>query len=240
MKPEKERVPFSNEPYGPTPKRPVARLAIALVAAIGLIVWLRSPSDPKTTSLLLGSSSSASSPTSSPRPSSSSALLATDGGTIHDRHARDELRRKMIIAWSAAHIDEDKGRLSNSNAPLPPMPTGADGKIDPAYIRDVVRSDLRPMIEKCFEELRTRKPGAEGRFSMSFKIVGDAEIGGIVDETKLADDAGALAMDDSFTTCVRESTMTLAFRPPPMELGTRGEVVVPITLILREPQEKKP
>lgn len=227
-----ERVPFSNEPYGPSPKKPVARLAIALVAAIGLIVWLRSPSDPKTTTLLMGGSAStsrlaAASARGEPSASSTSATMLVEGGTVHDRRVRDELRQRMVAAWVAPPTGD-------------PMPTGADGKIDPAYIRDVVRSDLRPMIEKCFEELRSRRPDSEGRFSMSFKIVGDAQIGGIVDETKLADDAGALAMDESFTTCVRESAMTLAFRPPPLELGTRGEVVVPITLVLRPPPPPPP
>jgi len=48
----KERIPFSNDPIGPTPKKPVARLAIALVAMIGLIIWLRTPSDPQTTQVL--------------------------------------------------------------------------------------------------------------------------------------------------------------------------------------------
>jgi hypothetical protein len=36
-----------------------------------------------------------------------------------------------------------------------------------------------------------------GRISLSFRIVGDAKIGGIVDETNLAADAGRLAEDDA-------------------------------------------
>lgn len=107
------------------------------------------------------------------------------------------------------------------------MPTGADGRIDAQYIKDVVKADLMPLVRKCHEELTTRKPGAEGRISLAFRIVGDEKIGGIVDDASLAADAGTLAADDRFAICVRESTMSLSFRPPPQ----KGSVVVPVTMV---------
>ncbi len=133
------------------------------------------------------------------------------GSTIADRRARDELRRKILMAW--AQGDGETAEAAREGR----VPTRAvDGKpLDPTYIREVFREDLAPMAQHCYEELRTRHDAAAGRVTLKFKIVGDEKLGGLVEEADVeTDDDGGLG-DDGFTTCIRESTMSLAFKPPP-------------------------
>lgn len=161
-----------------------------------------------------------------PRANEAVAAPGWDGSalekTLADRRVRDDLRRRIINAWAAAATE-----APSAAAPIPPMPTGSDGKVDAEYIRDVVRSDLKPLVQQCFNELSARKPNATGRISLTFRIVGDDKIGGIVDDATLAVDAGPLAEDETFASCVHESAMSLAFRPPVNDTT----VVVPLSVV---------
>jgi hypothetical protein len=86
--------------------------------------------------------------------------------------------------------------------------------MDPKYIQGVVRADLFPMAVKCYEELLSRKKDADaaGRVVIRFTIAGDAKIGGFVENAEVEVDGGLA--DDRLVTCMRESFMSLAFRPP--------------------------
>ena len=84
--------------------------------------------------------------------------------------------------------------------------------MDPSYLQSVIREDFVPMAKKCYEELLTRQPDAGGRIMMTFKIVGDDKLGGIVEDAAVEADGGVA--DEKMSTCVRESLSTLAFRPP--------------------------
>jgi hypothetical protein len=129
--------------------------------------------------------------------------------TVNDRAARDAIRRRILEAWARG---DDETAAAARTGRIPPMPEKADGGVDPNYIREVVRSDLFPMVRGCYEEMLTRKD-AGGTLVMSFKIVGDENIGGIVEEADVENEGGL--DDEKLTTCIRESTMSLAFRPPP-------------------------
>ncbi len=140
---------------------------------------------------------------------------AASGGavkeTIRDRAIRDDVRRRILAAWA----DGDAGELAAAgrSGKIPPMPTTPEGAIDPKYIQDVVRSDYFPMAAKCYEELLTRHPDAGGTVTLDFKILGDESVGGVVDELEVH--AADSVADERLTTCIRESMLSLAFRPPP-------------------------
>lgn len=132
--------------------------------------------------------------------------------TVHDPKVRDELRKRILAGWAAE--GEPEVAAAAKQGRFLPAPTGPDGgRMDPKYIQEVVRGEFFPMAEKCYEELLTRKKGAKGRIEMSFTIVADEKLGGILEDVEADHGDGGLA-DAKMTTCMRESMSTLAFRPP--------------------------
>ena len=143
--------------------------------------------------------------------------------TLHDRAVREALRKRILEGW-AASPDPDTAEAAKRGRFLPaPTADGGTG-MDPKYIQEVVRGDFMPMARSCYEELLVRKPDAGGRVEMSFTIVADEKLGGIVEDAS-ADPDGGVA-DDKMTTCMRESLSTLSFRPPAH--GGKITIVYPI------------
>jgi hypothetical protein len=144
-------------------------------------------------------------------------VTSYDGGrlerTLVDRRVRDELRRRILAGWAAGEGQVAEAAQQGHFEPMPPGPNGE--YVDPAYIQEVIRSEMIPMARACFEELLTRQPDAGGSVEMFFKIVGDEKIGGIVDEVDLDAGAPTAIRDETMNTCIRESLTSLAFRPPP-------------------------
>ena len=147
-----------------------------------------------------------------------SSVTGYDGGaisgTVADWRVRDELRRRILSGWAQG---EGETAVAARRGSLPPMPSSPDGKIDPSYIQSVIRADMLPMAQKCYEELLARKPDAGGRVEMVFKIVGDDDLGGIIEEAELDGGVAGALGDAKMETCMRESLLSLAFRPPPKD-----------------------
>ena len=158
---------------------------------------------------------------------------ATLAQTVHDPKVRDELRKRILAGWAAS--PEPEVAAAAKQGRFLPAPEGPDGgRMDPKYIQEVVRGDFFPMAEKCYEELLTRKKDAKGRVEMSFTIVADDKLGGILEDVEAKHDDGGLA-DDRMTTCMRESMSSLAFRPPAH--GGIVTVVYPIEFAPDDPDE---
>ncbi|HEX3344078.1 MAG TPA: AgmX/PglI C-terminal domain-containing protein [Polyangiaceae bacterium] len=93
-------------------------------------------------------------------------------------------------------------------------------KFSPEYIRDRVREDLFPLAKGCYADALKRNPKLSGRLAVSFRILGDKKVGGVVDEAHMTEDT---TIDDAeMQTCVRESMMSVSFDAPPND----GEVTV--------------
>jgi hypothetical protein len=108
--------------------------------------------------------------------------------------------------------------IAAAAAPAPKRAEGAEdepqaGKYDPSYIRQVIREDLFPMVRKCYESALVRAPKLGGRLVMTFKIVGDPSVGGVVEDADFG--AESTLKDEEMATCVRESLMTVTFDKPP-------------------------
>ncbi len=153
--------------------------------------------------------------------------------TIHDKRTRDELRQRIVAAWAAE--GEAASAAGRARAKLEPAPTKDGEGMDPAYIQSVVRSELFPMVGKCYEELLVRAPRASGRLEISYTILGEEEVGGLVDEVEVT--AEGSLVDEKLETCVKESMASVAFRPPAN--GGKVTVVYPIELAPDGPDEKK-
>jgi hypothetical protein len=175
--------------------------------------------------------------TTAPAANAANGATAWDGGaldkTIHDPKVRDELRKRILAGWAAAGEPEVAAAAKEGRfLPAPEAPDG--GRMDPKYIQEVVRGEFFPMAEKCYEELLTRKKGAKGRVEMSFTIVADEKLGGILEDVEADHKDGGLA-DEKMTTCMRESMSSLAFRPPAH--GGYVTVVYPIEFSPDDPDE---
>ncbi len=134
-------------------------------------------------------------------------------GTVHDRAVRDEVRRRLLAAWVEGLV-VDAGESADATVPFAAMPSLDGGAVDPDYLRARIREDLVPMTRDCYEHLLAQHPGVAGRATMAFVIAGDSRVGGVVDDVSVEASDGGLD-DPAFTTCLRESMYTVAFRPPP-------------------------
>lgn len=209
-----DRPPSPSDAKSVPGKKLLLGLLVALVLAVGLVFYFG----------VTGGSTHVplSKPgvgfTTDPAPSSPSAPGTAGGGaladaaitkTIADRGVREALRKRILAGWAAQGDPEVAAAAKQGR--FPPAPTGDGGGMDPAYIREVFRDDFFPMARQCYDELLSRKD-AGGRVEMSFTIVADEKLGGIVEDVAVESDGGVA--DEKMTTCMRESMSTLAFRPP--------------------------
>jgi hypothetical protein len=214
----------------------------ALVVTVGLLFWAGMTGGSTHVPLSapgIGFTTDEAGP-SAPAPGSagpSAAGAGWDGAaiaqTIHDAKARDELRKRILAGWAAS--PEPEVAAAAKEGRFLPAPEGPDGgRMDPKYIQEVVRGEFFPMASKCYEELLTRKKDAKGRVEMSFTIVADEKLGGILEDVEAKHDDAGLA-DERMTTCMRESMSTLAFRPPAH--GGIVTVVYPIVFAPDDPDD---
>jgi len=126
-----------------------------------------------------------------------------------------------VLSWPGA---PGAPVASDASAPsaYPTMPEAMN--IDPKYIQSVVRDDYFPLAKQCYGNALERNPKLAGTIEMSFRILGDPKIGGVVDDVKLSD--GTTIDDKEMQTCMRESMMSVTFDAPPE--GGEVTVVYPV------------
>jgi hypothetical protein len=185
---------------------------LLLVAAVILLVQRRAATAPSLTTASSAPQASAPPPTPAPLAASAEA-----------RRARDAMRDQILetlrkqAASAPPRPAPASPRASTSNAESAPP----KGHYEPEYIRQVFREDMFPLLRKCYEGALARKPTLAGRLVLTFRIIGDPSVGGVVEDAGFADDSDL--KDAEMETCVRESTMTLTFDKPP---SGGGEVTV--------------
>ena len=162
---------------------------------------------------------------------------AAPSSSAEARRARDAMRAKILEAMRRRNVT-----AASPPAPVAPRPTAtapADdpvGHYEPSYLRQVVREDMFPLVKQCYEGALQRRPELAGKLVLSFAIVGDPDVGGIVEDAELAE--GTTLRDEEMETCVRESFMTLTFDKPPSG-GGRVTVTYPIAFAPRDDAEPK-
>jgi hypothetical protein len=143
--------------------------------------------------------------------------------------------RKARDAKRAEILEAIKRRQAAENPAPPPAPAPSStaaagdepppGRMDPEYIRHVFREDMFPLMRQCYDATLKRRPTLGGRLVLKFAIVGDATVGGVVEDGRIAEESDL--KDDEMQTCVRESLMSLTFDKPP-EGGGKVTVTYPI------------
>jgi RNA polymerase sigma-70 factor (ECF subfamily) len=138
-----------------------------------------------------------------------------------DRAERAALLKKIDDARRAAHPGV---------APtVPPPPIDAD------YVRNQIK-DLLPLVQECFENALVTHPNLEGRILVSFSIVGDPSVGGLVADSHVVDDKSTI-QDPGVRECIQETMYAARFPPPPE--GGEVKVEYPFVLLPAPPDEEE-
>ena len=96
----------------------------------------------------------------------------------------------------------------------PPRATAATRRSTRKYIQSVVRDRVLPARQNSATAVRSSEnPKLAGRLEMSFTILGDPKIGGVVDDVKLGESTSIY--DVEMLTCMGESLMAFSFDSPP-------------------------
>ncbi|HVJ90161.1 MAG TPA: AgmX/PglI C-terminal domain-containing protein [Labilithrix sp.] len=188
----------------------------ALGLAVGLIFWMGATGGGRASEGGREMSASAAAPQTS---NDASPNVTTHGPwpirqTKEDRQLRDELRRRIVERWAEGGGEAAQAAKAER---FPPMPIADDDALDRAYTKSIVQDDLLPRAMRCYQELVAREPDAAGRIEVSFKIMGDDELGGIVEQVDLDGKLASPLGDAAMQTCIRESLLRLSFRPPPKD-----------------------
>ena len=101
-----------------------------------------------------------------------------------------------------------------------------------AYLARVLSDDLIPLADECYQLAREREPDLAGMLVLSLDIVGDEEVGGVVDAAAPA--ANNELADPGLLECVRESLLATTLPPP--EQGGRDSVELSLRFAPDEPR----
>jgi hypothetical protein len=142
--------------------------------------------------------------------------IASDGpqpigpaaGTVLDRKLRDALRARLAPDLEARGFEVDP----HTGLTIPAGSSGPSHNLSKEYLQARIRQDFYPLATACYESALAQQPKLRGQIVVDFMIVGDAKVGGIVDQAKINDRSDIT--DAVFTGCIRESMLSMVFAPP--------------------------
>jgi hypothetical protein len=143
--------------------------------------------------------------------------------TRRDRVASDALR----LALRERARRAPGGSAGAAAGAEPPL---AAEVLDKDYIRSRIQEDLLPIAQECYESALEDDPKLGGKLIMKFTIVGDEEVGGVVDEADV--DPSSDLKHPALGECMRESMLSLSFAPP--EDGGTVSVTYPFEFSSKE------
>lgn len=154
---------------------------------------------------------------------------------ILDRQKRDQVR---ALIWRSFGQDPPDAATTTAAYVLPEVPPwpeapgdGGFGAIEPKYIQEKVRNEFFPLARQCYATLTTRIPDAGGSAVLAFDIVGNKNIGGIVEQVDVLN--RSTLRDPEFVDCMRQSFLSVTFPPP--EGGGMVTVEYPIVFSPEDP-----
>jgi hypothetical protein len=139
-----------------------------------------------------------------------SAEVVPDAGsraTRRDRATRDEVRERIYGAFGSPPLSPLTGAKGDRTT------FGTDsGTLDKAYIQKRIREDFVPLAKECYAAALERDAKLGGKLVFSFVIVGDEDVGGVVESAEL--DPTSTLVEKELVYCLRESLLSLSFEPP--------------------------
>lgn len=121
-----------------------------------------------------------------------------------DRVARDLARKRIYRALGRPFPDSGASPQTHARASGPTL--------DKDYIQERIHEDFYPLAGTCYEAALELDPKLAGRLVLSFVIVGDESVGGIVESVEI--DPSTTIAGDELLYCMRESLLSLVFEPP--------------------------
>lgn len=91
-----------------------------------------------------------------------------------------------------------------------------------AYLTRVLSEDLIPLADECYEMASERAPGLAGMLVLEVSMVGDEEIGGVIDRVEPG--TNNEIVDPGLLECVRESLLATTLPAP--EHGGRDAIAL--------------
>lgn len=144
------------------------------------------------------------------------------------RNDRDELHRRIVesLARRGESI-EGRGPPTNDAAPDEGAEPEQEQEPEHGSIRNrlgdldgwgnamtkLLNEDLAPLTDECFEAAVERNPDIGRYVEIEFSVIADEDIGGVVEEARMGPRNEAL--EPEFIECVRQSTLSTIFPPPP-------------------------
>ena len=82
-----------------------------------------------------------------------------------------------------------------------------------------LQEDVMPLADECYEQALERDPTIAGGLGLQFAIMGDEEVGGLVESVELEEDSDI--RDPEMLECMRETLLSTIF-PAPDDSGETG------------------
>jgi hypothetical protein len=149
----------------------------------------------------------ASAPTADAKGPGERAAVVPPGVRI-DPKLREDVRAKFERGLEGRGVERDP----HTGLAIPSGAHAASTRLSREYIQARIRQDFFPLAISCYESALVRSPNLRGRIVVDFMIVGDAKVGGIVDQAEI--DEQSDIEDAEFRTCLRESMLSMVFEAP--------------------------
>ncbi len=111
----------------------------------------------------------------------------------------------------------DEGDRGHAGEGPQPIKDKSNGEL--RDLVEAVSEDLMPLADECYEAAVLRDPSIAGMLDINIELVGDEDVGGIVESFELGDENEI--QDEEMVECIRETTLSTIF-PAPKDTGRRG------------------
>jgi len=203
------------------------RLILALFAAFMVAMpmvrqissAMREPEDERKQRTSQAPSSHAAPPTSTDAPMPKSATPPAPNRPVH--HVLEARRQQL----EAALAQTRRRRLAHSNGrPSEPLAlankTGSNEEWEQRQLET-----LGQLLAECYDLAHASEPELAGTLGVQFKISGEPEVGGLVEDVQLMDDYSTIE-SPAMRECVTESMYALELDPPPEGVTVARQVTL--------------
>ncbi len=190
------------------------RVAVFLLAGLGCLAFVSltrrgDTQPPPTVPRSLESARDANPRDEPPRTTPDAPQITTSPSLVPPPHPRLSRAQHDKLAQQI----RDRLRAARPEASAEPdAPAKPRGFLNRAVIQEIVSEKFIGPARECYDRVLADDPGFHGKVSLQFTILGEDELGGVVDEVTLADETDVNAI--SFTDCLREAMYEIRFDSP--------------------------
>jgi hypothetical protein len=128
-----------------------------------------------------------------------------------ERRERERLRGALLHRYGRSSPLPDQPELDAE----PVLPPASWSSLPEDYVRGILEDQLMPLAEACYEDLGSAEP--EATVTLSLAVVGDAELGGVIDSIEV--NAAESSTEGELSECLRQAAYELRFDPPDQGQG---------------------